>query len=689
MEALRKLAEHCNYGCSLNEMLRDWLVCGIANPTIQKHLLAEPDLTLDKAVSMAQAAELADKGAKELQAGNDKSLKDVHKVSSSGQQRGSHSKDTPPRDKSIGNCYRCGGKHSQSTCHFKSETCHFCGKKGHIAKVCNSKKAQSKPKPPDSSSSRPMNRVVEEPTSSSVTEYGMFTLPSQQNQPLRTTLQVEGHPFIMEIDTGAAVSIISENTFTNCDFLKCLPLQATQAHLRTYTGQCIEVLGEISVKVEALGQSHTLSLLVVKTDGPSLTGRNWLCKLQLDWKSIFSLQGDGTLQHLLQQYSSVFADELGTVKDLKVKLHVMENSTPKFYKARSLPFALREKVTTELNRLLDSGIIVPVQFSDWAAPVVPVLKKDAIVHICGDYKLTINSVAKNEVYPLPRIEELFTSVSGGKFFSKLDLSHAYQQLQLEESSQEYVTVNTHRGPYRYTCLPFGVASASAIFQHTMETLLQELPMVCVYIDDILVAGKTEEEHIAKLRQVLIRLDTAGMRLKKQKCSFSLSEVEYLGHCISAEVLKPSKSKVKAILDAPTLSKVSELKSFLGLVNYYGKFLPNLATVLTPLYKLLRHSQSWKWTSQQHTAFQKVKELLTAPNLLEHFDDTKQLILACDASPYGVGAVCPTSMLTCQDVGQNSPNSIRRGHLPCHLTCLIYNHTGRSETNLVSFCGEAG
>ncbi|XP_065895806.1 uncharacterized protein [Dysidea avara] len=131
MAALRKLAEHCNYGHSLNEMLGDRLVCRIANPTIQKRLLAEPDLTLDKAVSMAQAAELADKGAKELQAGDDKSLKDVHKVSSSSQQRGSHSKDTPPRDKSIGNCYRCGGKHSQLTCHFKSETCHFCDKKGH------------------------------------------------------------------------------------------------------------------------------------------------------------------------------------------------------------------------------------------------------------------------------------------------------------------------------------------------------------------------------------------------------------------------------------------------------------------------------------------------------------------------------------------------------------------------------
>ena len=141
---------------------------------------------------------------------------------------------------------------------------------------------------------------------------------------------------------------------------------------------------------------------------------------------------------------------------------------------------------------------MPVKFSSWAAPVVPVIKRDGNVRLCGDYKLTINSVAKNEVYPLPRIEELFASVSGGKVFSKLDLSHAYLQLQLDESSQEYVTINTHCGLYRYTRLPFGVASAPAIFQCTMETLLKGLPMVVAYLDDILVAGKTEQEHLTNL-----------------------------------------------------------------------------------------------------------------------------------------------------------------------------------------------
>ena len=181
------------------------------------------------------------------------------------------------------------------------------------------------------------------------------------------------------------------------------------------------------------------------------------------------------------------------------------------------------------------------------------------------------------MYSLPRIDELFAAVSSGKIFSKLDLSHAYLQLQLDESSQEYVTVNTHRRLYRYTRLPFGVASVPAVFQRTMETVLKGMPMVIAYLDDILVAGRIEQEHLTHLAQVLERLDSAGMKLKKEQCAFALPQVEYLGHAISEEGLRPSASKVRAIKEAPEPSSLSELKSFLGLVNYYSKFLSNAAT----------------------------------------------------------------------------------------------------------------
>ena len=171
-----------------------------------------------------------------------------------------------------------------------------------------------------------------------------------------------------------------------------------------------------------------------------------------------------------------------------------------------------------------------------AGPVVPVRKSDGSVRICGDYQMTINQAAKLDAYPLPKIEDLFTSLSGGMYFTKLDLSHAYQQLQLDETLRPYVTINTHKGLFQYTRLPFGVSYAPAIFQRTMESLLQDMDQVVVYIDEILIVGRTQAEHLKKLDEVMQRLKEAGMRLKKEKCRFFQPSVEYLGHRISMEGL---------------------------------------------------------------------------------------------------------------------------------------------------------
>ncbi|XP_029567802.1 uncharacterized protein K02A2.6-like [Salmo trutta] len=229
---------------------------------------------------------------------------------------------------------------------------------------------------------------------------------------------------------------------------------------------------------------------------------------------------------------------------------------------------MKKKVEDELERLQEANVITPVLFSRWAAPIVPVLKSECTVRICGDFKLTINRASKLDAYPLPRVVDLFTTLAGGKTFSKLDMSHAYQQLLLDEDSKEYVTVNTHKGLFRYNRLVFGVASSPAIFQRTMDNLLQGIPHVAVYLDDILVTGETKEEHPHHLDQVLKRFSEAGLRLKRSKCTFQAQSVTYLGHKITAQGLCPVEDKVRAIKDAPNLKNGSELRSFLGMVNYY-------------------------------------------------------------------------------------------------------------------------
>ena len=171
------------------------------------------------------------------------------------------------------------------------------------------------------------------------------------------------------------------------------------------------------------------------------------------------------------------------------------------------------------------------------------------MRICGDYKITVNPVLDIDQYPLPRAEDLFATLAGGKCFSTLDLSHAYNQLILDEESRKFLTINTHRGLYRYTRLPFGVASAPAVFQKIMDQILQDLDGVICYLDDILVSGKSENEHLEILQKVLERLKEHGIRVKKSKCAFMKASVQYLGHIIDADGLHATDSKIQAITEA--------------------------------------------------------------------------------------------------------------------------------------------
>ena len=480
-------------------------------------------------------------------------------------------------------------------------------------------------------------REVVPPSCDEMQEYSLYPVRGPAVSPLQTMVTIEGKVVPMEVDTGASVTVVSETTLSSIWGSQTVPpLQSTTVKLRTYTGSEIPVVGELTVRVRHQDQQLELPLVIVAGSGPSLLGRDWLSQMHLDWQSMFATQREETLADVIQRHEEVFQEGLGRMKGAQATLHINPEVEPKFYKPRPLPHALRSKVEDELNRLETDGVIVPVQHSDWATPIVPVLKPDGSVRICGDFKLTANVATKLETYPLPRINDLFTSLAGGQHFSKLDLSHAYLQLPLAEESQPIVTVNTRL--YRYQRLPFGVSSAPAVFQRTMETLLQGIPNVCVYLDDILVTGPSSATHLRNLEEVLTRLEDAGMRLKKEKCAFLMEEIEYLGHKISREGLQPTEGKIRAVAEAPVPTRVSELRSFLGLVNYYGKFLPDLATAAAPLYSLLRKTAQWCWGQAQQSAFEKVKTLLQSSDLLVHFDPQKEIILACDASPYGVGAV---------------------------------------------------
>ena len=230
----------------------------------------------------------------------------------------------------------------------------------------------------------------------------------------------------------------------------------------------------------------------------------------------------------MKDYQEIFSDELGTIQTFRAQLAMLENAKPKFCKPRSVPFALKEAIDEELDRLERAGVLEKVAYSEWATPLVPVPKKDGRVRLCGDNKVTLNQAMDVEQYPLPKPDDLFATLAGGEKFTVLDLSQAYQQLLLDDDSRQYVTVNTHRGLYRYTRLPYGVASAPGIFQRVMDTILQGLSGVICYIDDILITGSNDTEHLQNLERVLQRLPTVWATSKEGQMRFSTTNSQLFG-----------------------------------------------------------------------------------------------------------------------------------------------------------------
>ena len=447
-------------------MLRDRLVCDVNDPQIQKRLLAEDRLTFKKALDISLALEAATKDTKQLQAAaaTPSNPVTVHKVR--------EGEKSSPRIK----CYRCGKpNHKAPECHYKDSVCAKCKKKGHIAKVCRSTKSsplQSRSEPSQTNTVIPDTQVPE--------EYQLFSIQEEgtrnHTKPLTVLVTINGKSVVMEIDTGSAVSIISDTVFSSV--FELANLQETEVKLCTYSGEQLPVKGKITCEVSYNGQSYTLPLIVLAGKGPTLLGRDWMQQIRLDWSTIFQIKAmkDDPLQSLLQPFESIFKDELETYTGEKAKIYIDQLVMPKFCKARPLPYAMREMVEKELQRLETLGIIKPVKSSKWAAPIVPVLKPDRkSIRICGDYKLTANKASRLEQYPLPKVEDLFSTLAGGITFTKLDMSQAYQQLVLDNDSKEIVTINTHKGLFSYQRLPFGVSSAPGIFQRTMETVLAGIP----------------------------------------------------------------------------------------------------------------------------------------------------------------------------------------------------------------------
>lgn len=661
---LRKLAESCDFH-DVEDAIVDQFIEKCCSSSLRRKLLQEQDLTLEKLLQIARSLEAADQQANVIESAGKNShtatlapkvnlVKQGHRPDKSFQKPRKWSKhlnaglgdNSLSKPQSLGgkNCTRCGKPdHNYSQldkCPAKNRKCSACGKLGHFMQFCRSPKKvyQTSEVTQQDDKHIPASADTTKPTD--VTDF-VFEINSVTLKKPRIMLDVllNGKPVSMQLDTASDVSVVSEELVESLPNVKLSP---SPKFLKDYNNQVIEVFGSTLVDVEYQNKTYkALPLTVVAKGKQCLFGLDWLRIIPLDWKEVMKVESrvpEESLSQLLKQYELVFREELGIVRNATATLQLQPNAQPKFCAPRSIPFALKPQVEQELQRLVENGSLEKVTYSDWGTPLVPVVKGDGNIRLCGDYKVTVNPQLQVAQHPLPNPENVFATLGGCKVFSKLDLKSAFQQLVMDDESQQMCTLSTHLGLFKPKRLPYGVASSPALWQQVMDKIFTGMPGIFCFVDDILIAGRDEAEHLARLKAVLQVIQENGLRIRKDKCQFAVKLVEYLGFRIDGNGIHKTQDKIAAIKNAKIPENVEELKSFMGLVTFYNRFIQNLATIAHPLYALLKKDAKWDWSDECQQSVADIKKEILSPTFLTHYKPNMPIKLRCDASSHGIGAV---------------------------------------------------
>jgi transposase InsO family protein len=341
------------------------------------------------------------------------------------------------------------------------------------------------------------------------------------------------------------------------------------------------------------------------------------------------------LRTLLKEFSDIFGEIVpGSAKGVRHRIE-LEKRGPVVKRPYRMALIKQEKVEGHVKDMLGKGIIQESS-SPFCAPVVLAAKKDGTDRFCVDYT-ALNAVTKKDRFPLPRIDDLLDKLKGAKLFSCLDLASGYWQVKMQEGDEEKTAFSTPQGHYEFKVMPFGLTNAPGTFQRLMNKVLGGIKGVIVYIDDILVFSEDWPEHLKILKQVFQALREHGLKLKASKCHFAQEKVKFVGHVLDAEGCRPDPEKVESIRLFPKPKNETELRRFLGMANYYRRFMKDYACLAAPLYRLTSGDE-WIWTDVHDKAFDALKEKLMTEPVLAQPDLALPFKLYTDASDAGMGAV---------------------------------------------------
>ena len=637
---LKKLSQECEFGELCNSLIRDVIIMGLLDNKLRERLLREPDLTLENAIKHGQAAEETKQHARELQRQleSEKKLIDALKRNT----KPNYRPPNPSKPNFFKNCKFCGGSQNRGSCPAYSKKCKSCNESGHFAKCC------------------PKNfvNVVEQPgqsqeySSDSDFDVSTITATKADNSPYdqsdrdevnvmsvsdhcastdwNVILRTNGTNVTYKIDTGAQVNVLPKKLFYS---LSNRPkLKPTGIKLTAYSGSDIPVIGKCIATMKLKNRSIPALFIIAETSSSLILGLKTSENLNLIKRV---LHVNSSAPNFTEEYSDCFG-EIGCIPGTH-HITIDETATPIVHPPRRVPHSLKPKLKEELQRMVDLEVIEPVSGpSDWVNSMVIVEKSNGKLRICLDPR-DLNQVIKRHHLQLPTADEITARMAGACFFTKLDASSGYWQIKVDKESSKLLTFNTPFGRYRFLRLPYGIHSASEVFQASVAEIIEGIDGCCNSQDDIIIWGKDQQEHDARVHQVMNKIRSSGLKLNLSKCLFCVREVKFLGELVSEQGIKPDPQKVSAIKDMPPPSSKKDLKRFMGMIAYLGKFIVNLSETTAPLRKLLENDTEWTFDKPQQEAFNTLKDLVTKAPVLKYFDPKLPTRISSDASKSGLGA----------------------------------------------------
>lgn len=639
LSVLRNMAKTCGFCDCMRELLiMDRLLLGILDDKTREELLSTHDLTLMKAIEISRAREAATLHMKALKSEEINKVKETSKHKKHKKHRDPtkskprQTEDPPTVSKK---CLFCTQVHvmKKELCPAWGKSCASCGGKNHFSasRKCKGRSVHGVKDDYTSDSSDSSTGTI-----SAITAELGHNVNSVQHQLIYCEMEINHQPVKLQVDCGATVCILPKR------YLGDLQIRPEIVNLQMWNKSSVKALGKCKVHVRnpATMEKFKVDFVIVDKDlTPLLSGSaaQAMGLITVNFDNFKVVNTVSSADHLfVQQFPDAFKDTPGTLPGKKVHLTTEDGAVPVVRCARTLPEARKGVVKAELQRLRAESIIVPVdEPTDWVSQMSVAEKKSGI-RICIDPR-PLNEVLKREHYKLPVLEDVLPGLTSACKFSVCDLKSGYLHCELDYESSLLTTFATPFGRYRWLRLPFGLKVSSEIFQKRLHQALEGLEGVRCIADDVIIWGRTDEEHDERVRLFLQRCCEIGISLNKEKCRFGLHEIPFMGHVVSNSGLKPDPSKVEAITKMEPPPDKAGVERLRGTVNYLSKFVPRLAEVMRPINDLARPDTEWIWDSAQDKAFEEIKHLLTQAPVLAYFDPTKELSIQCDASGQGLGA----------------------------------------------------